>query len=95
MGFITNADELQALLDACSQTREWELLIQSILIPDEYIAVAYARLLELTAGAITKQREKRLTRSFLAIKIGYINKPHTQSGAENFLFQFSLCLLII
>ena len=35
MGFITNVDELQALLDACSQTREWELLIQSILIPDE------------------------------------------------------------
>ena len=35
MGFITNADELQALLDACSQTREWELLIQSILILDE------------------------------------------------------------
>ena len=35
MGFITNVDELQALLDACSQTLEWELSIQSILIPDE------------------------------------------------------------
>ena len=35
MAFITNVDELQALLDACYQTREWELLIQSILIPDE------------------------------------------------------------
>ena len=35
MAFITNVDELQALLDACSQTLEWELLIQCILIPDE------------------------------------------------------------
>ena len=57
--------------------------------------MAYARLLELTAGAITLQREKRLTISLLALKIGYINKPHTQNGVENSLFQFSLCLLII
>ena len=35
MAFITNVDELQALLDACSQILEWELLIQSILIPAE------------------------------------------------------------
>ena len=35
MAFITNVDELQDLLDACSQTLEWELLIQSILIPAE------------------------------------------------------------
>ena len=35
MTFITNVDELQALLDACSQTLEWELSIQSILIPAE------------------------------------------------------------
>ena len=35
MAFITNVDELQALLDACPQTLEWELLIQSILIPAE------------------------------------------------------------
>ena len=35
MAFITNVYELQALLDACSQTLEWELSIQSILIPAE------------------------------------------------------------
>ena len=35
MAFITNVYELQALLDACSQTLEWELLIKSILIPAE------------------------------------------------------------
>ena len=32
--------------------------------------------------------------SYLALKIGYINKthPHTKSGAENSLFQFSLTI---
>ena len=34
MVFITNVDELQVLLDACSLTQELELLIQSVLIPD-------------------------------------------------------------
>ena len=44
--------------------------------------------------AITYQREKRLTISYLELKIGYINKTHTQSGSGPLLFQFSLCLLI-
>ena len=52
MAFITNADELQALLDACSSTQELELLIQSILIPEEWIPMAHARLSELTAQEI-------------------------------------------
>ena len=52
MTFITTVDELQALLDACSLTQELELLIQSILIPDEWIPMAYARLSELTAQEI-------------------------------------------
>ena len=44
MAFITNVDELQALLDTCSLTQELEFLIQSILIPDEWIPVVYARM---------------------------------------------------
>ena len=52
MAFITNVDELQALLDACSLTQELELLIQSILIPDEWVPMVYARLSELTAQEI-------------------------------------------
>ena len=52
MAFITNVDELQALLDACSLTQELEVLIQSILIPDEWIPMVYARLSELTAQEI-------------------------------------------
>ena len=52
MTFVTDVREFQVLSDACSSTQEWELLIESILIPNEWIPMAYARLLELTAGAI-------------------------------------------
>ena len=57
MAFIASVDELQALLDACSSTQEWEMLTESILIPDEWIPIAYARLSKLTAGVITWKRE--------------------------------------
>ena len=53
MAFINNVDELQALLDACSLTQELELLIQSILILEEWIPMAYAWLSELTAHEIS------------------------------------------
>ena len=52
MAFITNVDDLQALLDACSSTHDWELSLESILIPDEWIPMVYARLSELTAQEI-------------------------------------------
>ena len=38
--------------------------------------------------AITQQREKRLPISYLALKIRYINKTHTESGVEKFLFLY-------
>ena len=52
MAFITNVDKLQALLDGCSSTHDLELLLESILIPDEWIPIAYARLSELKAQEI-------------------------------------------
>ena len=52
MVFITNVDELQALLDGCSSTHDWELLVEFIVIPDEWIPMAYAWLSELTAQEI-------------------------------------------
>ena len=52
MALITNVDELQALLDTCCSTQELELLIQSILIPEEWIPMVYARLSEPTAREI-------------------------------------------
>ena len=32
--------------------------------------------------------------SYLALELTYVNKTHKQSEVENFLFQFSLCVLI-
>ena len=52
MAFVTNVDELQALLDACSSTEEWEMLTESILIPEKWISMVYALLSELTAQEI-------------------------------------------
>ena len=48
MAFFTNVVDLQALLDACSSTQEWQMLMDSVLIPDEWMAMVYARLTELT-----------------------------------------------
>ena len=57
MVFVTDVREFQALLDACSSTREWETF-------------------------------------YLTLNIGCLNKTHThtQSGAENSLFQFCLTI---
>ena len=52
MAFVTDVRDFQVFLDACSSTQDWELLIESVLIPNEWIPMAHARLLELTAGAI-------------------------------------------
>ena len=52
MAFVTNVREFQALLDGCSLTHDWELLLESILIPGGWIPMAYARLSELTAQEI-------------------------------------------
>ena len=35
MALVTNVDKLPALLDACSSTQQWELLLDSILVPNE------------------------------------------------------------
>ena len=48
IAFVTDVHEFQALLDACSSTQEWQMLMDSVLIPDEWMAMAYERLTELT-----------------------------------------------
>ena len=47
-----NIDEFQTLLNACSSTREWEMLTESILIPEEWLLIAFAQLSELTAQEV-------------------------------------------
>ena len=48
MAFVTDVGEFQALLDARSSTQAWQMLMDSVLIPDEWMAMAYARLTEST-----------------------------------------------
>ena len=52
MAFVMDVHEFQALLDACFSIQELELLIQSILIPEEWFPMAHARLSQLTAQEI-------------------------------------------
>ena len=48
MAFLTNVN-LQAAFSACLTVRDWEMLTEAVLIPEEWMAMAYARLTELTA----------------------------------------------
>ena len=48
MAFLTNVVDLQAALSACLTVRDWEMLTEAVLIPDEWMTMAYARLTELT-----------------------------------------------
>ena len=48
MAFFTDVIDLQAALSACLTVHDWEILTDSVLIPDEWMAMAYARLTELT-----------------------------------------------
>ena len=48
MAFFTNVVDLEAALSACLTVCDWEMLTDSVLIPDERMARAYARLTELT-----------------------------------------------
>ena len=48
MAFVTDLREFQALLDASSSTQEWQIIMDSVLIPDEWMTMAYARLTEFT-----------------------------------------------
>ncbi|CAH3185491.1 unnamed protein product [Porites evermanni] len=52
MAFVMDVREFQALLVGCFSIQELELLIQSILIPEEWFPMAHARLPELTAQEI-------------------------------------------
>ena len=60
MAFITNVDELQAL---------FELLIQSLLKPDEWIPMVYARLSELTAQEIPVSILFHLSSSLMTVNV--------------------------
>ena len=52
MAFITNVDDFQAALNACVSVQDWEMLTESVLIPDEWMPMAYQCLVELTVDGI-------------------------------------------
>lgn len=52
MAFITDEAELQVLLNAFTSADEWKMLMETVLIPEDWIPMAYPRLSELTAQEI-------------------------------------------
>ena len=48
MAFFTDVIDLQAALSACLTVRDWEMLMEAVLIPEEWMPMAFARLTELT-----------------------------------------------
>ena len=69
MAFITNVGELQAVLNSCPSTRDCELLIESILISEEWIPIVYARLSELTAQEIPVSNLFHLSSSLISFVV--------------------------
>ena len=48
MAFFTNVIDLQAALSACLTVRDWEMLMEAVEIPENFMPLAFARLTELT-----------------------------------------------
>ena len=48
MAFLTNVIDLQAALTACLTVCNWEILTEAIEIPENFMQLAFARLMELT-----------------------------------------------
>ena len=51
MAFL-NVDDFQAALNACVSVQDWEMLTESVLLPEEWIPMAYTRLSDLTLQEI-------------------------------------------
>ena len=48
MAFFTDVIDLQAALSACLSIRDWEMLTETVEIPENFMPLAFARLTELT-----------------------------------------------
>ena len=92
MAFFTNVVDLQAALSACLTVRDWEMLRETVEIPENFIPLAFARLTELTVqelevgGNILLDNRKCLERlQRRAARIVYSFKPEitTESILEN------------
>ena len=73
MPFITDVNEFQALLSSFSSTCDWEMLTESVLILDEWIPIAYARLSELTAQELPVSNLFSLSSLLIFFVIGLVS----------------------
>jgi len=48
MAFFTNIIDLQAALNACLTVHDWEMLTETVQIPENFVPLAFERLAELT-----------------------------------------------
>ena len=48
MAFVTDVREFQAALSDCLTVRDWVMLTEAVEIPENFIPLAFARLIELT-----------------------------------------------
>ena len=48
MAIFTDVIDLQAALSACLSVRDWEMLTEAVQIPENFVPLAFERLLELT-----------------------------------------------
>ena len=81
MAFFTNVVDLEAALSACLTVRDWEMLTDSVLIPDEWMTMAYARLTELTVQELEVSCNILLDLCFHSLS--FLNR---QSCITNFSF---------
>ena len=48
MAFFTNVIDLQAAFNACLTVHDWEMLTETVKIPENFVPLAFERLAELT-----------------------------------------------
>ena len=61
MAFFTNVVDLQAALSACLTVRDWEMLTEAVEIPENFMPLAFERLIELTVQELELSHKRRLT----------------------------------
>ena len=84
--FKTKAGEFQALLDGCSSTHDWELLLEAktqIYEQNTYRKWSWKVFISI-----------KFTSSYLALKLGYINKTHAIYTKWSWKLYFSFVWLL-
>jgi len=73
MAFFTNIIDLQAALSACLTVRDWEMLTETVQIPENFAPLALARLTELTL------QELQVNESSLLVSFAFVGRENQLS----------------